>query len=309
MCTAFLATLDGLLAKVLLVEEICAALSRFILGGAARAADPKRSGFERRDEKCPDRCLRGRPFIGRKRWQMMEEHAAKLLEQIRRGKAQRLLLEGDAALAAKMPLLRTWQADRLSATYKDLQANERYRPATAFFLSDLYGPNDFSRRDKDIERLFSTLVKLLPDYLIEIAANAAELNALSAELDFALLGVLVGEMKIKSAITPEAYAEAYRRCGNDDLRRHQIALLKRLGEDLDAIVFKPLVYNTVRMLRIPARLAGFGALQDFLDRGFQAFHHMQGAGEFMATIVARETRILDRIYASHPRPFAPDGDA
>lgn len=82
----------------------------------------------------------------------------------------------------------------------------------------------------------------------------------------------------------------------------------RLGEDLDAIVFKPLVYNTVRMLRIPTRLAGFGALQDFLDRGFQAFHHMQGADEFIATIVERETRILDRIHASCPKPFAPERD-
>ena len=239
---------------------------------------------------------------------MMEEHAVMLLEQIQRGKAQRLQLEGHAALAAKMPLLRKWQTDRLSATYKDLQADERYRPATAFFLTDLYGPDDFSRRDKDIERLFSTLVRLLPDYLIRIAANAAELNALSAELDYALLAVLVGELKIRNTITPDAYAEAYRRCDHYGLRRHQIALLQRLGEDLDAIVFKPLVYNTVRMLRIPARLAGFGALQDFLDRGFQAFHHMQGADEFIATVVERETRILDRIHASCPQPFAAERD-
>lgn len=236
----------------------------------------------------------------------MDEHAAMLLEQVRRGKALRLRLEEHAALAAKMPLLRKWQADRLGATYEDLKTDERYRPATAFFLSDLYGPNDFSRRDKSIERVASTLVTLLPDYLIDIASHAAELNALSAELDFDLLNKLIGGMKIKNTITPEAYAEAYRRCDNYDLRAYQITLFKRLGRDLDAIVFKPLVYNTVRMLKIPARLAGFGALQDFLDRGFQAFHHMQGADEFIGTIVRRETRILDRIYASHPQPFAPD---
>jgi len=235
---------------------------------------------------------------------MQDEHAAMLLKHIQRGKALRLKHEADAALASKMPLLRKWQSDRLSATYEELLANKRYQPATAFFLSDLYGPNDFSQRDRDIERLFSTLVRLLPDYLIQIAANAAELNALSAELDFELLGVLVGELDVTEAITQEVYAEAYRRCDNYDLRKHQIALLKRLGEDLDAIVFKPLVYNTVRMLKIPALLAGFSALQNFLERGFNAFHHMQGADEFLGTIVTRETQILDRIYASHPDPFA-----
>ncbi|MBA4396170.1 MAG: hypothetical protein C0394_02080 [Syntrophus sp. (in: bacteria)] len=235
---------------------------------------------------------------------MQDKHASMLLEQIQRGKAQRLKQEAAAALALKMPLLRQWQSDRLRATYEDLLADKRYQPATAFFLSDLYGPNDFSRRDRDIERLFSTLVKLLPDYLIQIAANAAELNALSAELDFALLGVLVEELDVTEAITQEAYAEAYRRCENHDLRRHQIALLKRLGEDLDAIVFKPLVYNTVRMLKIPALLAGFSALQNFLERGFDAFHHMQGADEFLDAIVTRETLILDSIYKSRPDPFA-----
>lgn len=235
---------------------------------------------------------------------MPEQNASMLLEHIRRGKAQRLKLEENAALAAKMPLLRKWQSDRLSATYQDLQADPRYRPATAFFLSDLYGPDDFGQRDKDIERLYSTLIRLLPDYLIRTAADAAELNALSAELDFALLSRLVAELGVRERITQQAYAEAYRRCDNYQMRLHQIELLGRLGSDLDALVFKPLIYNTVRMLRMPAKIAGFSALQDFLDRGFQAFHHMQGADEFIGTIVRRETLILDRIYASHPRPFA-----
>jgi hypothetical protein len=239
---------------------------------------------------------------------MQDQYAAALLEQIQRGKAQRLKQEAYAALASRIPMLRKWQTDRLSATYEDLLANKRYRPATAFFLSDLYGPNDFSQRDDDIERLFSTLVKVLPDYLIYTAACAAELNALSAELDFALIGVLVGELDVTETITQEAYAEAYRRCNNYALRKHQIALLEMMGKDLNEIVFRPLVCNTVRMLRIPARLAGFSALQNFLERGFNAFHHMQGADEFMDTIVGRETRILDRIYQSHPRPFALDED-
>jgi len=239
---------------------------------------------------------------------MQDKHASMLLEQIQRGKAQRLKQEAYSELASGIPLLRKWQSDRLSATYADLLANKRYQPATGFFLSDLYGPNDFSQRDDDIERLFSTIVKVLPDYLICTAAYAAELNALSAELDFALIGVLAGELDVRDTITEKAYAEASRRCDNYGLRKHQIALLKMMGEDLDAIVFRPLVYNTVRMLKIPARLAGFSSLQDFLERGFKAFHHMQGADEFLDTIVGRETRILDRIYNSQPQPFTFDRD-
>jgi hypothetical protein len=239
---------------------------------------------------------------------MQNKHAAMLLEQIQRGKAQRVKQDADAALASSIPMLRQWQTARLSKTYEDLLANKLYQPAMAFFLSDLYGPNDFSQRDDDIERLFSTLVKVLPDYLIYTAACAAELNALSAELDFALIGVLVRELCVGEAITHETYAEAYRRCDNYDLRKYQIGLVRMLGEDLNAIVFRPLIYNTVRMLKIPARLAGFSALQDFLERGFKAFHHMQGADEFLDIIATRETRILDRIYNSQPQPFMLDRD-
>ena len=56
-------------------------------------------------------------------------------------------------------------------------------------------------------------------------------------------------------------------------------------------------------MRRPARLAGFGELQDFLERGFRAFRHMEDASEFLDTIERRETQILDRIYARHPHPF------
>jgi hypothetical protein len=54
----------------------------------------------------------------------------------------------------------------------------------------------------------------------------------------------------------------------------------------------------------PARVAGFGELQEFLERGFDAFRHMGGAAEFLQTVETREKAILERLFAGHPRPFA-----
>ena len=59
------------------------------------------------------------------------------------------------------------------------------------------------------------------------------------------------------------------------------------------------------MMRKPARAAGLGALQDFLERGFDAFRRMKGAREFLATIDARERRINDAILAGDDAPFPP----
>ena len=64
-----------------------------------------------------------------------------------------------------------------------------------------------------------------------------------------------------------------------------------------------MVYSLLRGMRRPARLAAFGELQDFLERGLGAFRHMQDPREFLDTIERRETRILQQIYARHPHPF------
>jgi hypothetical protein len=57
------------------------------------------------------------------------------------------------------------------------------------------------------------------------------------------------------------------------------------------------------MMRQPARLAGFGVLHDFLERGFNAFHRMGGADEFLETIRKRETAIHDAIAGGSAAPF------
>ena len=57
------------------------------------------------------------------------------------------------------------------------------------------------------------------------------------------------------------------------------------------------------MMRQPARLAGFGVLHDFLDRGFNAFHRMGGADEFLDTIRRRESAIHDAIAGGSNEPF------
>ncbi len=57
------------------------------------------------------------------------------------------------------------------------------------------------------------------------------------------------------------------------------------------------------MMRKPARLAGFAALQDFLERGFTAFRKMHGAADFLATIDRRERELMDAMFAGADAPF------
>ena len=208
-------------------------------------------------------------------------------------------------VAAALALLRRWQAQRLARTYADLAADKRYARATAFFLSDLYGERDFGERDREVDRAYPWMRKTLPQAALAPMERAIELRDLSAKLDAQLCAVLAGELEVKDRITAEVYAEGYRRCDNRAQRLRQIELVMAVGTDLDKVVAKPLLGRMLALSRKPARAAGFGELQEFLERGFEAFRHMGGAAAFLKIIETREKAILERLFARHPRPFDP----
>ena len=226
-----------------------------------------------------------------------------LRRQIDRAKALRSAHRSDPQSSARRRLLREWQQARLSLTYRDLLDSPRYGPAAEFFLSDIYGLKDTSARDAAVARLYPTMVKLLPEAGLYSIGLALELDALSEELDAQLLDAVEDELAPRDRILEADYCEAYRRCDNYALRKHQIGLFRGVGDTLARAVEKPLIYSLLRGMRRPARLAGFGELQDFLERGLCTFRHMEDAGEFLDTIERRETHILDRIYARPPAPF------
>jgi hypothetical protein len=206
-------------------------------------------------------------------------------------------------VAAALTLLRRWQAQRLARTYADLAADRRYAAATAFFLSDIYGERDFAERDRAVERAYPWMRKTLPKAAFAPIERAMELHDLSVKLDAELCTELLEGLGVKDRITEAAYAEAYRRCDNRAQRLRQIELVVAVGTDLDKVVGKPLLHRMLALSRKPARAAGFGELQEFLERGFDAFRHMDGAAGFLKTIETREKAILERLFAKHPRPF------
>ena len=204
-------------------------------------------------------------------------------------------------LAEALERVGTWQARRLGRTYADLEAEPRYADAIRFFETDLYGGADFSQRDADLARVVPILVHTLPERVIATVAQATELNSLSQELDRALLARLPDA---DAPFTVADYCQAYRSMDNRPGRERQIRLIVDIGAALDRFVRMPLLRTALLMMRQPAKLAGMLALHDFLERGFLAFHRMNGANEFLATIEARETQLMNAIFDGDDAPFA-----
>jgi hypothetical protein len=229
-----------------------------------------------------------------------DEPLEALLRELARVQRHHADRAANPALAGALLNLGRWQSMRLRTTYADLGQTPRFAAAMKFFEEDLYGGADFAQRDADLVKVIPAMKRLMPANVIETVAVAVELNALSQDLDRAVVDAL-GPRAQSFGVAD--YCDAYRRAGGFEGRLRQIRLIGDVGVSLDRFVRKRMLRSALGLMRKPAQLAGLAALQDFLERGFESFAQMKGAAEFLATIQSRETVIHESIVAGNDAPF------
>jgi hypothetical protein len=202
-----------------------------------------------------------------------------------------------------LPELRRWQATRLRESFAHFLADPKRGPAAEFFLGDVYGDHDFTRRDADIARVMPMMRRLLPERLLGTVADAIELGALTQALDLrmaeALQGLGAGKRKLDEAL----YARAYREVGLQRLRGRQIRLIREVGNGFGRALKLPGVAALLAFSRGPARLAGLSELQGFLERGVAAFEQLGDTRGFVADIERAERKASERLFTGKPDPF------
>lgn len=223
----------------------------------------------------------------------MNAEGLAILESLRQVEAQRALRAADPALAARVLAVKDYQHARFQHTYADLLAQPRYAKATRFFLEELYGPTDFTRRDTQFKRVVPALVRLFPHEVVLTVLTLGQLHALSEELDTAM-----GRLVPAGALTLADYVAAWQTVGRPADRRRQIVLTRRVADALDVYTRNPLLRHSLRLMRTPARLAGLPELQSFLEAGFDTFGAMRGAQDFLDTVVQREEAVADWLFAA-----------
>jgi hypothetical protein len=228
--------------------------------------------------------------------------AAALRAHLALAKALRQAANADPALARERLRLREWQAARLAGTHRDLLESPQYGRGAEFFLSDLYGPKDFSERDEEVERILPMLIATLPAAGVRTVDLAVEVDGLSEELDAAVIAELRRAGRIE-AIDEPAYAAAYRAAGRRPQRERQIALIGETGAALGRLTRVPFIAMALLLMRTPAHLAGLGELHDFLERGFTAFRSMGDPAPFLALVQQREALVMERLFAGEAAPF------
>ena len=226
----------------------------------------------------------------------MSPEAQQILAHLRGVAAERQRRAGDAGLAQRVLALKAYQQRRFSLTYADLLATPRYAAVARFFLDELYGPHDFTERDDQLARVVPTLVRLFPHEIVDAVRELTELHALSEQLDTAMAAHLLDSIVLDAV----AYTHAWQACGAAPQRELQINLTLDLGGTLDRLTRNPMLRHSLRLMRGPARAAGLGRLQGFLETGFDTFKAMGGAQEFLSIVATRERALAQALFVAPP---------
>lgn len=216
--------------------------------------------------------------------------------------ALRLHRTGDPALGAAVGSIKTLQARRFRGTYADLMASPAFGPAARFFLEELYSDSDYTDRDQQFSRIAGTLQTMFPQPVVNTAVALAVLHAQTEALDQDM-----GRAWLAHAGAPDdaaRYTAAWRSVGQRHARQQQLERVLAMGTDLARLTRAPGLRMMLRMMRGPANAAGMGALQKFLEAGFDTFGQLArqrgGVEQFLAAIEQRERALMDLLFDADP---------
>jgi hypothetical protein len=226
---------------------------------------------------------------------MKTNAGASILGHLEAVAAERAARAADPALTQRVQALKHYQQRRFELTHADLLAHPRYGGASNFFLDELYGPSDFTQRDAQFARIVPALVRLFPAEVVATVQTLGALHALSEHFDTAM-----GRALPDGAVDARRYTAAWQACGDAAGRERQVALMEQVGRSLDALTRNPLLHQSLRLMRLPARAAGLGALQSFLEAGFDTFRGMRGADEFLRLVGGRERALAATLFETEP---------
>jgi hypothetical protein len=221
-------------------------------------------------------------------------------DEVGRVQRFRAVAAGRTSLAESVSAVKRIQSLRFEFSYHDLLRGGPYQGASHFFMSELYGPQDYSRRDEQFARIAGAIQTLLPMHAVATAVTLARLHGLTEQLDLSM-----GEAweRDRQSDTDDwgRYVRAWRQTAREVDRYQQLRLVLEVGADLDALTRTPGLRLILKMMRGPAQAAGLPDLQYFLERGFDTFasigkRKLGSARDFLKTVESRETEVIQALF-------------
>jgi hypothetical protein len=227
------------------------------------------------------------------------EAARKIRSAVAEVELLRQALEASPALRDALAQVKRVQSRRFAGTYADLLAGGPYAAAAQFFLVELYSDKDYAERDAQFARIAGAIEKLFPRQVAATAVALAQLHALTEELDQAMALAWLAQVD-GEASDSSRYVAAWREVGRRSDREDQLRVVLGIGQEMARLTRTAGLRMMLKMMRGPAAAAGLGALQRFLEFGFDTFAAMArrtgAVEEFLEIIRMRESALMSMLF-------------
>ena len=186
----------------------------------------------------------------------------------------------DPVLLQKYEYFLDWQIAYSLPFYSEFKEAPETAAAVEFVISDLIGTG-ISTRDADFSRIIPIMVRMLPNKALRTLASAMELNARALAINLNICRTLFDAVDVPTPVSERDYCAAFRRSTSLDECKALIDLTVKLGHSLKRLVGSRALGMTLRAMHRPAHAAGFGAMQDFLEKGYTTFHAIDDVDAFL----------------------------
>jgi len=202
----------------------------------------------------------------------------------------------DAALAAKLNEVQSWQRDRIRNTHQALFAQPKNQLMASYFLTQLYGGEEFKSLATQLARIIpkaKKLEKLAKESAFETGSLAVQAAILAIELDMDLAQWLLSQ---DLPVNQDNMLAAYRAVDKGAERRNQINNLKDVCYKTDKYLNSFMLKKAFSLAKGTAYRRGYQPLYDFIDAGFAAMKPLNSVGSFIEPFCKDELTIIDQVH-------------
>lgn len=199
-------------------------------------------------------------------------------------------------LKAKLDEVQTWQRERIQHTHKELFEQPKNQPMAHYFLTQLYGGDQFKLLAEQLVRILpkaKKLERLAKESVLETGSKAIQTSILAIELDTQLAEWLVQQ---DLAVNEQNMLAAYRTLDKSEERRSQINNLKDVCYRTDKYLNSFVLRKAFGLTKSTAYRHGYQPLYDFIQAGFDAMKPLKSVGGFIEPFCERELLIVDQVH-------------
>lgn len=213
----------------------------------------------------------------------------------------------DENLNEMLSQVQTWQRIRIKNTHKALFEQPEHQPMANYFLTQLYGGDEFKLLAVQLARVLpkaQKLERMIKESVLETGSMAIQAAVLAIEMDLHLAQWLADR---NMPVNEKNIMIAYSASDKSAERRDQISNLKEVCYRSDKYFNSFFLQKAFKLAKSTAYNNNYKPLYDFIDAGFDAMAPLDSVSSFIEPFCTRELMIIEQIQKARGDKLAGSG--